>query len=134
MSASAKMQNRGDRMPAKLTGVENILQQLNQTASQIDGQVKQEATKAGAEIYREAMAKQAPRSTHNGEHLADNIIITETKTGYAIGPTSKFYYAHFLEWGTSKMTPRPFAAPVFENNRAVVERTMSSILKRRLGL
>lgn len=118
----------------ELTGVQEVLNQLQMKASQVDGKIKQEATKAGAEIFRQEMAKNAPRSTLNREHLADNIVISETKDGFEIGPASKFFYAHFLEFGTSKMNPYPFAAPTFENNRVVVAKTMSAVLKARLGL
>ena len=121
-------------MAMELTGVQEVLNQLQLKASQIDGKVKKEATKAGAEIFRKEMSSNAPRSSIGKEHLADNIVAVETKNGYEIGPAAKFYYAYFLEYGTSKMKSQPFVAPTFENNRVVVEKTMSAVLKARLGL
>lgn len=66
-----------------LEGMEQILAritELGQRASPLENQ----ALYAGATIVKKNASQRAPRSTKAGEHLADNIVISEPRQGEGI--------------------------------------------------
>lgn len=88
-----------------------------------------EALKAGAEPIRSTAAALAPRSAGKGPHLADNIIIAESKFGASgnttdpdvstvvIGPRhqpSDHFYGMFQETGTANHPAHPFMRPAWD--------------------
>ncbi|MFS1513630.1 HK97-gp10 family putative phage morphogenesis protein [Chengkuizengella sp. SCS-71B] len=121
-------------MGFELTGMKDILKNLEKMGDQSQ-EVADEALKAGAEVLRAKMEELAPRSTLNKEHLADHIIISSIKDGKLdVGPHKDFFYAHFLEFGTSKMSAQPFVQPAFEACKDQIQQAMSSVIKSRLNL
>ncbi|MFS1511752.1 HK97-gp10 family putative phage morphogenesis protein [Chengkuizengella sp. SCS-71B] len=121
-------------MGFELTGMKDVLKNLEKMGNQSQ-EVADEALKAGAGVLRAKMEELAPRSTLNKEHLVDHIIISSIKEGkLGVGPKQDFFYAHFLEFGTSKISPQPFAQPAFEASKSQIESTMSEVIKRGLGL
>jgi len=94
---------------------------------------------AGAEIVRDNASRRAPRSSEAKEHLADNIVISEPKQDengkyVEVGPKAPFFYGKFLEYGTSKMSPRPFMGPAKAESKKQVLETIRQTLKEGLGL
>jgi HK97 gp10 family phage protein len=51
-----------------------------------------------------------------------------------VGPKAPFFYGKFLEYGTSKMTARPFLGPARAESRKEVLETIKQALKAGLGL
>lgn len=87
-----------------------------------------EALKNSAEPIREAAASLAPRSKGPGPHLADNIVVAETRFGangneadpdvvnVAIGPAHQpndMFYGQFQEFGTAHHPAQPFMRPAW---------------------
>jgi HK97 gp10 family phage protein len=115
------------------------LQQLGNDASKVEGQ----ALKAGAEILQAAMKKRAPRSPDIKEHAADHIAISKVKSmsgdkyilvGVERTDNSKWFYLKFHEYGTSKMSARPWADPAARESEHQIFSAMADVIKAGLGL
>lgn len=121
-----------------LVGMDGILEKvkaLGQRAARVENQ----ALYAGAKIIQENASQRAPRSSEVKEHLAENIVISEPKQDengkyVEVGPKAPFFYGKFLEYGTSKMTPRPFMGPAQAESKKQVLETIRQTLKAGLNL
>ncbi|GAA0313795.1 hypothetical protein GCM10008967_00350 [Bacillus carboniphilus] len=121
-------------MPMELSGMSQLLSNLQQRFK-ITEELAREALHAGAEVLKVKMEELAPRSSFQGEHLADHIIITAIRNGTLdVGPHKDFFYAHFLEFGTSKMPAHPFAQPAFEACKEQVQMAMMNVIRRGLRI
>jgi HK97 gp10 family phage protein len=87
-----------------------------------------------------------------GEHLRQKIQdMTRVRTGalkeaivkgevingkIQIGPSQQgpAFRAHFVEFGTSKMTAQPFMRPAFESSKSTIEKIMAEEIRKGLGL
>jgi HK97 gp10 family phage protein len=119
-------------MGLQLHGMEQLLRQLEQVGSEAE-RVKKDALLAGAEVVQQAASERAPRDTGK---LAENIVISDIKEDGTvdIGPDRDRFYGLFLEFGTSKMSARPFLQPAFEENKEQVQQKMADVIRRELGL
>lgn len=124
-----------------MTGMNELLSQLNEKFDNIES-LKEKALKKGAEIIKTEMERNLSVSMDN-RHVKDFIIVTEIKkesmvdTDYIlIGPTdennNEFYYARMLEFGTVKMTPRPWAEKAVITTRNQVLEAIANVLKEAL--
>lgn len=125
-----------------LEGLEEILTRVQQLGDQAS-RIENKALKAGGAVVQKRASELAPRSRKAKRHMADNIKISGVKTKEGIkyvevGPTrgdhSEFFYAKFLEFGTSKMTARPFMGPAAKESEGEVLETMKAQLRAGLGL
>ena len=121
-----------------LVGMEEILDRLKELGQRA-APAENQAIYAGAEIVRDNASRRAPRSSETKEHLADNIVISEPKQDengkyVEVGPKAPFFYGKFLEYGTSKMSPRPFMGPAKAESKKQVLETIRQTLKEGLGL
>jgi len=121
-----------------LEGMDEILERLKELGQRA-GPVENQALYAGAKIVKHNASQRAPRSAAAKEHLADNIVISEAKQGEGnkyveVGPKAPFFYGKFLEYGTSKMTARPFLGPAQAESKGEVLEIMRQTLKAGLGL
>jgi len=121
-----------------LEGMDEILAKLMELGQRA-GPLENQALHAGAKIVQTNASQRAPRSENAGEHLADNIVISEAKQGEGIkyievGPSAPFFYGKFLEYGTTKMAARPFLGPAKAESRKEVLETIKQTLKEGLGL
>lgn len=123
-------------------GMEELVTRLQQLGSKAYA-IENNTIKAGAQIIQKAASEKAPRSTLVKEHLADHIVMSKVKTQggvkfIEVGPqrsdNHKFFYGKFLEFGTSKMSPRPFMGPACEEQKTAVMETMKAAIKVGLGL
>lgn len=119
-------------MGFKLEGMQELLKKLETLGNEAE-QVKQEALVAGAKVVQQAASQKAPRDTGK---LAENIVISDIKEDGTvdIGPDRDRFYGLFLEFGTSKMSARPFLQPAFEENKEQVQQKMADVIRRELGL
>lgn len=102
-------------------GGQALAQALRTLPDRVSRRVVKEALTDGAEPIRARMEANA----HHGNvapHIAENMVIgtarrsdTPDGTGVAVGPRKgQFFYGYFLEFGTRKMSARPFARPAFD--------------------
>lgn len=124
-----------------MTGIEELLKQLEGKIDDINA-LKSKALKKGAEIIKQEMENNLAVSMDN-RHVKDFIIITDVKkesmvdTDYVlVGPTdennNEFYYARMLEFGTSKMSPQPWAEKAIITTRSRVLQVIADTLKEAL--
>jgi HK97 gp10 family phage protein len=124
-------------MSFELTGINELIEELERRGNNVE-QIKTQALMQGAEIIKESMKQKCPRSTQQGQHLADNIIVSDLKEDIPgkpfveVGPkksdNNEFFYGKFLEWGTVKMRAQPFAEPGFiEKRQAALDKIAEKI-------
>lgn len=125
-----------------LTGFDELLGNL-QTLGQKAVRVEGDALKAGAAVLQEAMKQRAPRSPDAKIHAADHISISKVKfrdgqryimVGVERTDNSKFFYMKFHEYGTSRMSARPWAAPAASESEGGILEAMADVVRAGLGL
>ncbi|MDC7762475.1 HK97 gp10 family phage protein [Priestia aryabhattai] len=122
-------------MPVKSTGLAEFQAKLRKLASiEQNEAIAEKALRTGAEILRAEIERRAPRSTYKGKHLADHVIISNIVNGkIKVGFHKDFFYARFLEWGTSKMPAQPFIEPAFNAVKGRVINAMVKVYRRELA-
>ncbi|MBT2735137.1 HK97-gp10 family putative phage morphogenesis protein [Bacillus sp. ISL-7] len=115
------------------TGMDELLRRLEQLGEQAES-VKKKALEEGAEVIRAEIESSTKRSNINHDHMADGIITNLKDDVIVIGPGVEYYYAHFLEFGTSKMAAQPFMGPSFERKKEAAKEKMAEVIRRELGL
>jgi len=121
-------------MPVKSTGLAEFQAKLKKLASiEKNEAVAEKALRKGAEILRAEIERRAPRSAYKGKHLADHVIISNIVNGkIKVGFHKDFFYARFLEWGTSKMPAQPFIEPAFNAVKNKVIAAMVEVYREEL--
>ena len=76
-----------------------------------------------------ASAAEQPPNTDTG-YLANNIYLEIDTDGLGADVESRAEYSEFLEFGTSKMRPRPFLQPALEANRRKIIRMFARLKSR----
>jgi HK97 gp10 family phage protein len=118
--------------PLNIQGMDSLLRYIEQLGEQAE-EIKTTALEQGAEVFRIEIQDNAPRGEGN-DHMADHIITKISDDQAKIGPSSDYYYAHFLEFGTKKMSARPFMGPTFERKKEEAQQKMAEIIRDELGL
>lgn len=116
----------------EIKGLKELNNLLNKLPDKIAKKPLQNALRAGGNVVVKAAKAKAPVDTGL---LRDSIAVKQAKqkTGavhYQVGVYQKIgkkrpFYAHMIEFGTSKMSPKPFMRPAWEETKAEVLRTFS---------
>lgn len=130
----------------KFTGLKQALEALKKAETQLEQPIKDSLLGGGQLIRSEAVKsiqqgsktgkiyeKYNPRRTHRasapGEapasdtgNLVRNIIVKNTDDTVSV--ESNANYSKFLEYGTSKMLPRPFLFPAYEKSREKIVKSI----------
>ena len=123
----------------ELTGMGELLKRLEEmgkAASKIEVATLKEAAKPIANDAKSLVNV----SSIKHRHIKDDIKIYGVKTNdgiryIEIGPGKDTNWrAKFLEWGTSKMTARPFLQPAYEKNKKSITEIIIQKLREALGL
>lgn len=123
----------------KLEGMQELMDKI-EAMGRKGALIQGKALKAAAEPVAEDMRKLVNVSTVEHKHIRDNIEVSRVKTKRGIkyvevGPGKKTNWrAKFLEYGTSKMSAKPFMAPAYERNKRNIIETIKRKLKEGLGL
>ncbi len=136
-------------MPSKviIEGLEDIQNKLSKIGYDANI-IADKALKVAIEPIRAEMSRRAPKGKgiggyENSGHLKDNIAVSDiidengVRTIYAgikKGDNSNWFYAKFLEWGTSKMTARPFMQPSYIAKKNQAFKLMCESMKGDLKL
>jgi len=138
----------------KVKNLKKVMSQLKQLKKQLEPDF-QEIVKGGGQLIRGEAVKSIqqgsksgivyekynPRRSHRasapGEAPASDTgnlvskIIVKQKTKDITNVESNANYSAFLEYGTSKMQPRPFMLPAFEKSKKpITEATFKRVVKK----
>lgn len=121
-----------------LDGIDGLLANLREKLQAGADRVENQGMKAGGEIMAKSMQSKVDRSSIDYKHLKDDIQVSKIvrKDGMKyvlIGPGKKTgWRGHFLEFGTSKMSARPFAYPAFKETQKEVLQVMAEEFRKGL--
>lgn len=123
----------------ELTGVDEILNKLQQIGINIS-RLENKALKNAAEpVLEDAKATNAFNDKSGKLRKGLKISNIKNKEGmkYVLvgvdkSDNSKIFYGKFLEFGTSKMSARPFLQPAYEKNKDNIQQTIAETLKEGL--
>lgn len=121
-------------MPVSSKGLADLQTKMKKLAAiERNEAIAEKALRKGAEILRAEIERRAPRSTYNGKHLADHVLISSVVNGkIKVGFHKDFFYAKFLEWGTSKMPAQPFVEPAFNAVKDKIIEAMAAVYREEL--
>lgn len=130
-----------NKVTLELEGVNEILDKLKM----LDQRMQNKAIKEALELAAVPIADDAVKTnsfTDRTGKLRDAIKVGDIKTsngvkyiliGVGKSDRSKAFYGKFLEWGTSKMSARPFMGPAYLANKdeakAIIKATLGRYLK-----
>ncbi len=111
-------------MAIKVTseGISELKEELIKLGTKAEDVIDKALLVAVKPIHEE-MKNKVRVSKLNKAHIRDNIPINKEKTngsvhsvslGWTKEDNSKFFYAKYLEWGTSKMKAKPFMQPAID--------------------
>jgi HK97 gp10 family phage protein len=123
----------------ELTGVDEILNKLQQIGINIS-RLENKALKNAAEPVLEDGKSTNAFNDKSGK-LRKGLKISNIKNkegmkyvlvGVDKSDNSKIFYGKFLEFGTSKISARPFLQPAYEKNKDNIQQTIAETLKEGL--
>lgn len=119
----------------RIEGLETLMARLAAISEQVVTDAGKKALQEGGEVLRREISSRAPRDTGK---LADNIMKSGVKTKdgmdyIEVGPSKKVFYSLFLEFGTTKMSARPFIVPAMEESRNEIFNAIAEVLRRELA-
>lgn len=118
----------------------DILQKKLEEMGRKGSALENKALIAGAEIINKEIIKNAPEDTgHAKQYLKVSKVSKEkgrkvVKVGISRGDNSEAFYLKFHEYGTSKMSARPFMRPAFERKRKEALEATHKVIKEGLGI
>lgn len=119
--------------------MQQLLGELNKLGAKA-ARIENQALREGAEPVAQSMRQKVNRSSKDQPHIQDNIEISRVKQQdgvkyIEVGPNKDTNWrAKFLEFGTSKMSARPFVGPAAAESQGRVLNKMERVIKRGLGL
>jgi HK97 gp10 family phage protein len=123
----------------EIEGLDELRESLRRYETRTNAAIDRALLEA-AELAQREMQNNVNISTRNETHIKYNIVISPIM-GFGV---DKYIYigagletawrAHFVEFGTSKMSARPFMSPVIANSRAEIMGRISRILREELNL
>ncbi|CAB1253269.1 conserved hypothetical protein [Clostridiaceae bacterium BL-3] len=123
----------------ELKGVDQILDKLSRMGANII-RLENKALKNAAEPVLED-AKVTNAFNDRSGRLRKGLKISGVKkkegvkyilVGVDKSDNSKIFYGKFLEFGTSKISARPFLQPAYEKNKEEIQKTIAETLKEGL--
>jgi HK97 gp10 family phage protein len=123
----------------ELTGMDELLKRLEEMGKAA-GKIEASALKEAAKPIANDAKSLVNVSSIQHKHIREDIKIygVKTKDGVKyieIGPGKDTNWrAKFLEWGTSKMSARPFMQPAYEKNKKNITEIIIQKLREALGL
>lgn len=123
-----------------LGGSEEMMARIRLKMEAARSRLENSSLRAGGEIFAQAQRQTVTRSDARHLHIQDNINVSGVRSTdgmkfVLIGPGKKTgWRTHFLEFGTKKMSPRPFIYPSFHENKDRVAQFMASEMKKGLSV
>lgn len=122
-----------------LEGMDKLIDKVQELGRK-GASIQNAALKAAAQPVAEEMRNTVSVSNINEKHIKDDIQVSGVKTENGrkyirVGPGKDTNWrAKFPEFGTSKMSAKPFMGPAYENKKDEAKQIIKEILKEGLGL
>lgn len=121
----------------ELSGVDEILNRLQQIGANISRLENKALQDAAEPVLEDAKANAPIRTGKLKEGLKISGVKNRDGTKYVLvgidrSDNSNIFYGKFIEFGTSKMSPRPFLEPAYEKNKKEILKRIKSTLKEGL--
>ena len=122
---------------SEIHGVDEIIKKLQKFPERIQKNVVAGAIRAGAASLSKEMKRRVPKGTGK---LKKSIGVVKRKTKdknlvrFSVAPQNKKggFYARFIEFGTSKMSAKPFMRPAFDAKGEDTVKVAQEYIKKRL--
>ncbi|KON69639.1 hypothetical protein AKG34_13370 [Peribacillus butanolivorans] len=123
-------------------GYEQIIKKIEELGRK-GARVRNEAIRAGGEVFKEELEQAIPRTDINHEHLQDAIIVTDIKrtggiphvqVGSNKGEGTVGWKLHIIENGTMFMSPRAPVQKTLQASKTKVKQRMKEVMQKGLGL
>jgi len=122
-----------------LSGVDDLIAMLNAMNANTNKLVNAALKAAAVPVLEDAKATSAfaDRSGKLRRMLSTSGVRTKDGVKYILigvdkGDISEIFYAKFIEFGTSRMSAKPFLDPAYQNNKYTVLRILKEKLKEGL--
>jgi HK97 gp10 family phage protein len=121
-------------MNFELQGVSEVIRNLAKVDKNLPRAVQLRALRMAAEPMRVTATQLCPRSNLTKEHMQDHIIVEPVaataleEAAVELGPEKRFFYANWIENGTSHSRAQPFMRPAFDQNLDVSMRLLGQLL------
>lgn len=128
-------------MSIQLQGVDQMLADVRRRLGNASARLESRALRAAGELMAEEMrslVNVSDRDYKEGRHMKEDIRVSrvvrrEGRKYVLIGPTKKTSWrAHFLEFGASHMTARPFIEPAYHARKGEALRTLADEFRKGL--
>ena len=121
----------------ELSGVDEILNKLQNIGANVSKFENQALRNAAEPVLEDAKANAPVRTGKLKEGLKISSIKTKEGMKYVLvgvdkSDNSKIFYGKFVEFGTTKMSARPFLGPAYEKNKREIVETIKNTLKEGL--
>jgi HK97 gp10 family phage protein len=121
----------------ELSGVDEILNKLQKIGVNVSRLENQALRNAAEPVLEDAKANAPIRTGKLKEGLKISGVKNRDGTKYVLvgidkSDNSKIFYGKFIEFGTSKMSPRPFLEPAYDKNKKEILERIKSTLKEGL--
>jgi len=123
----------------EIEGLDDLINRLKDIGKKA-GTIANTALKAAAEPVLEDAKSLVPKNTGR---LREGLKITDVKTqngvkyvlvGIIKKDNPELFYGKFIEFGTSKMSARPFLGPAYEKNKEKIQEIIAQKLREGLGI
>jgi len=120
----------------EMSGMDELLAKVEQMGLKVS-KVEGVALRAAADPVAADMRSLVRFSKKNEVHIRDDIQISNVKTKAGVkyvdvGPVKTAWRAKFLEFGTVKMTAKPFMGPAYEHNKQNIQKIIQSSIEEAL--
>lgn len=121
----------------ELSGVDEILNRLQQIGANVSRLENQALRNAAEPVLEDAKANAPVRTGKLKEGLKISSIKIKEGMKYVLvgvdkSDNSKIFYSKFIEFGTTKMSARPFLGPAYEKNRREIIEEIKNTLREGL--
>jgi HK97 gp10 family phage protein len=121
----------------KLDGVDELLNKLQQLGANISSLENKALKNAAEPVLEDAKANVPVKTGKLQRGLKTSGIKTKDGIKYVLvgvdrSDNSKIFYGKFIEFGTSKMSARPFLEPAYEKNKKEIVEAIKNTLKEGL--
>lgn len=112
-------------MAADYSEVRRLAADLSGLAKRVLDSASRIVEKTAADTVADAQALVPVRTGNLRASIGYEVTRTASSVAAEVGPTAS--YGHYVEFGTSRMGPRPYMGPAFTRRRDLFVRAMSQV-------